>query len=333
VLLFALLFATCCWSSGCVGVTSSKASTIPVSQPAALAVTPSSVSVSTVVGTTGSQTITATNHDTTGVAINQVTVTGPGFSFSTKGLAVPGSLAPGASQNFDVVFAATTPGNATGSLTILTSAGASPVVVPLSATAATSSSTPPSGTASAPVSSVSVSPSAPSVTTDGTMQFSATVQGSSSNKSVTWIAQRGTISSAGAYVAPSSVGTDTVTATSAADTSKFATATISITAPVASGALPAFPGAEGGGAASLGGRGGQVFEVTNLNDSGPGSLRACTSANGPRTCIFRVAGIVTPASRYRISNPFLTIACQTAPGEVIIGGPSIASQSSSPRTT
>jgi hypothetical protein len=76
-----------------------------------------------------------------------------------------------------------------------------------------------------------------------------------------------------------------------------------------------------------------VFEVTNLNDSGPGSLRACTSANGPRTCIFRVAGIVTPASRYRISNPFLTIACQTAPGEVIIGGPSIASQSSSPRTT
>jgi hypothetical protein len=86
--------------------------------------------------------------------------------------------------------------------------------------------------------------------------------------------------------------------------------------------IAAFPGAQGGGAASVGGRGGAVFEVTNLNDSGAGSLRACEQASGPRTCVFRVAGLIPVTSGdIRVNNPFLTIACQTAPGEVIIGGP------------
>lgn len=86
--------------------------------------------------------------------------------------------------------------------------------------------------------------------------------------------------------------------------------------------LPAFPGAMGGGAAALGGRGGVVMEVTNLNASGGGSLSACVQASGPRTCVFRTAGIVPNAGV--ANNPFLTIACQTAPGEVLIGGPVVS---------
>jgi pectate lyase len=87
-------------------------------------------------------------------------------------------------------------------------------------------------------------------------------------------------------------------------------------------ALAAFPGAQGGGAASIGGRGGAVIEITNTNDSGAGSLRACVQASGPRTCVFRVAGVFNITSGDNIAtSPYLTIACQTAPGEVIIGGP------------
>src|SRR5580693_1965728 len=93
-------------------------------------------------------------------------------------------------------------------------------------------------------------------------------------------------------------------------------------APPAPGTLPAFPSAQGGGAASTGGRGGVVMEVTNTNDSGSGSLRACVQASGPRTCVFRVAGVFNITGGDDIAtSPYLTIACQTAPGEVIIGGP------------
>jgi hypothetical protein len=86
--------------------------------------------------------------------------------------------------------------------------------------------------------------------------------------------------------------------------------------------LAAFPGAQGSAASSRGGRGGTVIEVANLNDSGAGSLRACVTASGPRTCIFRVAGLfpITSAD-LRFSSPYLTVAGQTAPGEVILGGP------------
>ena len=76
----------------------------------------------------------------------------------------------------------------------------------------------------------------------------------------------------------------------------------------------AFPGAEGFGAQSLGGRGGTVIEVTNLNDSGSGSLRACVEARGPRICVFRVGGTITTQSEIIAANPYLTIAGQTAPG-------------------
>ena len=84
-------------------------------------------------------------------------------------------------------------------------------------------------------------------------------------------------------------------------------------APVA--ALPAFPGAEGFGARTPGGRGGRVIEVTNLNPGGPGSLQAACDATGPRIVVFRVSGIIEDTVRVR--EPFVTIAGQTAPGDGI----------------
>lgn len=83
-------------------------------------------------------------------------------------------------------------------------------------------------------------------------------------------------------------------------------------APQPSSQLKAFPGAEGWGAASTGGRGGRVIKVTNLNASGPGSLAAACAAQGPRIVIFDVSGVIR--GDIRITQPFITIAGQTAPG-------------------
>jgi hypothetical protein len=88
---------------------------------------------------------------------------------------------------------------------------------------------------------------------------------------------------------------------------------------------PAFPGAEGAGALAAGGRGGKVVIVTTLDDFHPdnenpvtGSFRyAVETMTGPRIVVFQVAGRIILKTRVRITNPFITIAGQSAPGKGI----------------
>jgi len=87
----------------------------------------------------------------------------------------------------------------------------------------------------------------------------------------------------------------------------------------------AFPTAEGYGRFAMGGRGGRVIEVTNLEDYDsrqheaaiPGSLRSAVEAEGPRTIVFRVSGLIRLKAPCAVHNPYCTIAGQTAPGDGI----------------
>jgi hypothetical protein len=88
--------------------------------------------------------------------------------------------------------------------------------------------------------------------------------------------------------------------------------------------IPAFPGAEGGGAYTFGGRGGKVYVVTSLADRGPNTLREACEKGGARIVVFNVAGIIRLNSPLIIRAPYITIAGQTAPGDgICIAGESV----------
>jgi hypothetical protein len=88
--------------------------------------------------------------------------------------------------------------------------------------------------------------------------------------------------------------------------------------------IPAFPGAEGGGAYSFGGRGGKVYVVKSLEDSGPGTLRDACEQGGARIIVFNVAGVIRLKTPLIIRAPYITIAGQTAPGDgVCVAGETV----------
>jgi len=88
--------------------------------------------------------------------------------------------------------------------------------------------------------------------------------------------------------------------------------------------IPAFPGAEGGGAYTPGGRGGKIFVVSSLEDSGSGTFREACEAVGARIIVFNVSGIIKLKKPITMRAPYVTIAGQTAPGDgICIAGESL----------
>ena len=265
---------------------------------------PASLSFGVNVGSSASQLVNITNGGNANLTITQANVSGAGFN--TTGLSLPLTVTPGQSSNFSVRFAPTAVGTVNGSVSLVSNAPTTPTLISL-----TGNATQPT---SPSVTSVAVSPTNPSVQMSRTIQFTVTVQGTATDKTVTWTTTAGTINTSGLFTAPPSTGSVTVKATSNADASKWASTAVTVTTLPIPGPIAAFPGAQGAGAVATGGRGGTILRVTNLNNSGPGSLRAALEASGTRIVLCDVGGVVNITSQISITSGNLSFYGQTCPG-------------------
>ena len=207
----------------------STTSSSPTSTSPQVAVSPTTVTFTGNVGSSQSQSVTIISNGTAALSITQANVTGSGFSIS--GLTLPLNLSPGQSGSFAVKFAPTAAGSVTGSVSLVSNASGSPTQIALTG----------NGVQATNITGVTISPTNASVQAGQTIQFSDTVQGTTSNTSVSWTASAGNITSGGLFTAPSTASTVTVTATSAADTTKKASTAVTVTAPPTSAApTPSF---------------------------------------------------------------------------------------------
>jgi pectate lyase len=124
--------------------------------------------------------------------------------------------------------------------------------------------------------------------------------------------------SASASSSASASGSGSVSASGSAAAAALTSGTGPAAASAALAGLPAFPGAEGMGALTTGGRGGSVCTVTSMATSGAGTLAACLATRGPVTIVFARGGVVQ--GPIEITRPDVTIAGHTAPGGVTIAG-------------
>ncbi len=183
-----------------------------------LSVSPTSLSFgSQTVGSKTQQNLTLTNHRSRSLSLKSVTLS-DSTDFALVNWTGAVTLEAGKSMTLTVAF---TPHAATTYNSTLTITGGvynRTVAVPLSGT----------GVAAAQTVSIAISPTSASLQTGAHQQFTAAVSGTT-NTAVTWKASAGTVSSSGAYTAPTTTGSATVTATSVADPTKSATATVSVT--------------------------------------------------------------------------------------------------------
>jgi hypothetical protein len=250
-----VIFALSIILTGCSGVSASApsqtgATSTPATEKAPLSASPSPINFGTVPlnSKTFTSVIKLTNVGNSVETIESATIA-PTSVFSIQGWTGPVLLNPGQTVQLQTIFAPKSAGSYSGRLTLVT-AGAAPVEyvklsgdyrqpgpsqilgqvdVTVTGTAAAQTDPP-------PVVGISVSPTSVSVQSGQSQQFTSAVTGTS-NTAVTWTAQLGSISSSGVYTAPTvtSQTADTVSAISVADTTKYASAPVTVTTPPSSG--------------------------------------------------------------------------------------------------